>query len=43
MVGVNPESGGADPSYPAFCLPFQDVTTSNHAAQWAKYFIMGPG
>jgi hypothetical protein len=43
MVGVNPEGGDADPSYPAFCLPFQDVTTSNHAAQWAKYFIMGPG
>ncbi|HSS39461.1 MAG TPA: hypothetical protein VLT58_11885, partial [Polyangia bacterium] len=43
MVGINPEGGGADPSYPAFCLPFQDTTTSNHAAQWAKYFIMGPG
>ncbi len=42
MVGVNPSVGGADPSYPAFCLPFQDVTTSNHIAQWAKYFIMGP-
>ncbi|HVY38266.1 MAG TPA: hypothetical protein VHM31_10025 [Polyangia bacterium] len=43
MVGINPEGGGADPSYPAFCLPFQDTKTSNHAAQWAKYFIMGPG
>jgi len=43
MVGVNPSTGDADPSYPAFCLPFQDVTTSNHIAQWAKYFITGPG
>jgi hypothetical protein len=43
MVGVSPSAGGADPSYAAFCLPFQDVTTSNHIAQWAKYFIMGPG
>jgi hypothetical protein len=43
MVGINPTGGNADPSYPPFCLPFQDVKTSNHAAQWAKYFIMGPG
>ncbi len=43
MVGVNPGVGGNDPSYTAFCLPFQDVTTSNHIAQWTKYFIMGPG
>jgi len=43
MVGVNPGVGGNDPSYAAFCLPFQDVTTSNHIAQWTKYFIMGHG
>jgi hypothetical protein len=43
MVGINPTAGANDPSYPAFCLPFQDITTSNHIAQWAKYFIMGPG
>jgi hypothetical protein len=43
MVGVNPGVGGNDPSYAAFCLPFQDVSTSNHIAQWTKYFIMGPG
>jgi hypothetical protein len=43
MVGVNPSAGDGDPSYAAFCLPFQDVTTSNHIAQWAKFFIMGPG
>jgi hypothetical protein len=43
MVGVNPGVGGSDPSYTAFCLPFQDATTSNHIARWTKYFIMGPG
>ena len=43
MVGVNPGAGGRDPSFAAFCLPFQDVTTSNHIAQWTKYFIQGPG
>ncbi len=43
MVGINPGAGGQDPSYAAFCLPFQDITTSNHIAQWTKYFIQGPG
>jgi len=43
MVGIIPSVGGGDPSYTAFCLPFQDITTSNHIAQWAKYFLMGPG
>ena len=42
MVGINPTVSG-DPSYTAFCLPFQDITTSNHIAQWAKFFIIGPG
>ena len=43
MVGIVPGVGGGDPSYTAFCLPFQDITTSNHIAQWAKYFLKGPG
>jgi len=43
MVGIIPSAGGGDPSYTAFCLPFQDITTSNHIAQWAKYFLKGPG
>ena len=43
MVGIIPSVGGGDPSYTAFCLPFQDITTSNHIAQWAKYFLIGPG
>jgi hypothetical protein len=43
MVGINPGVGGADPSFTAFCLPFQDITTSNHIAQWAKFFLQIPG
>ena len=43
MVGVRPSIGGGDPSFTAFCLPFQDITTSNHIAQWTKFFIQGPG
>jgi hypothetical protein len=42
MVGINLGVGGSDPSYTAFALPFQDITTSNHIAQWAKFFI-NPG
>jgi hypothetical protein len=43
MVGVQVGIDGQDPSFAAFCLPFQDVTTSNHIAQWTKVFIKGPG
>jgi hypothetical protein len=43
MVGISPGVGGSDPSYKAFCLPFQDITTSNHIAQWAKFFVKIPG
>jgi hypothetical protein len=43
MVGINLGVGTGDPSYTAFCLPFQDITTSNHIAQWTKYFVGGPG
>lgn len=32
---------GTDPSYPAFALPFQDITTSNHIAQWTTQ-VVGP-
>jgi hypothetical protein len=42
MVGISPGIGGGDPSFTAFCLPFQDITT-NHIAQWTKFFIKGPG
>jgi hypothetical protein len=43
MVGVQAGVNGGDPSFTAFCLPFQDITTSNHIAQWTKVFIPGPG
>ena len=32
----------ADPSYPAFWLPFQDITTHNHAAQWTSQVVTMP-
>ena len=31
----------ADPSYPAFWLPFQDIQTHNHAAQWTSAVVFG--
>jgi hypothetical protein len=34
--------GGMDPSAPAFCLPFQDIGTSNHIAQWTGGFATVP-
>jgi hypothetical protein len=39
MVGMELGPAGTDPSFTAFCLPFQDITTSNHIAQWAKTFV----
>jgi hypothetical protein len=39
MVGMVLGPGGTDPSFTAFCLPFQDITTSNHIAQWTKTFV----
>ncbi len=32
---------GTDVSYPAFYLPFQDITTNNHLAQWAQKSFQG--
>lgn len=32
---------GTDPSFTAFALPFQDITTSNHIAQWTTQ-VVGP-
>jgi len=42
MVAVDPEraAAGMDPSYPAFVLPFQDVQSSNHIAQWTKEIVV---
>src|SRR6185369_15987119 len=38
MAGVDPDAvaAGRDGSFPAFCLPFQALTTSNHIAQWTS-------
>lgn len=42
MAAANPDAvpAGQDPSYPAFVLPFQDITTSNHIAQWTKRVVI---
>ncbi|MFE8600420.1 hypothetical protein [Archangium violaceum] len=40
MAAVDPDKvGTGDPSYTAFALPFQDINTSNHIAQWASYLV----
>jgi hypothetical protein len=44
MVAIDPDAimAGKDGSYPAFALPFQELTTSNHIAQWtARVVPMG--
>jgi hypothetical protein len=43
MAAIDPAKigTGEDPSYPAFVLPFQDFTTSNHIAQWAQQVLGG--
>jgi hypothetical protein len=33
-------AAGADPSGPAFRLPFQDFTSSNHIAQWTQQVVL---
>jgi hypothetical protein len=32
-------SSGQDPSAPMFRLPFQDITSNNHIAQWTEYVV----
>jgi hypothetical protein len=41
MTAVDPDAiaAGSDGSYPAFAIPFQDVTTSNHIAQWTTQLV----
>jgi hypothetical protein len=43
MVAIDPDkiANGQDGSYTAFALPFQDITTSNHIAQWTTK-VVGP-
>ena len=42
MVALDPDraANGQDPSYAAFAIPFQDVTSSNHIAQWTEEVIV---
>ncbi len=44
MFAVDPAKilAGQDGSYPGFFLPFQDMTTSNHLAQWAQKIVSYP-
>jgi hypothetical protein len=41
MVAIDPDQiqQGKDGSFAAFALPFQDLTTSNHIAQWAARVV----
>jgi Tol biopolymer transport system component len=41
MAAIEPNRllAGGDPSYPAFAVPFQDLGTSNHIAQWTTRIV----
>jgi hypothetical protein len=41
MVAIEPAAlhAGKDPSFAAFALPFQDITTNNHIAQWTEKVV----
>jgi hypothetical protein len=41
MFAVDPAAilAGKDGSYPGFYLPFQDLKTSNHIAQWTQKIV----
>ncbi|MEM6370559.1 MAG: hypothetical protein AAF851_19855 [Myxococcota bacterium] len=41
MAAVDPDAivTGEDGSFPAFALPFQDLSTSNHIGQWTEVFV----
>jgi len=43
MAAINlSEAKGTDPSFPAFYLPFQDITTHNHTPQWTQQVVSMP-
>jgi hypothetical protein len=43
MAAINlSETQGVDPSFPAFYLPFQDITTHNHTPQWTQQIVNKP-
>jgi hypothetical protein len=41
MFALEPSAvaAGTDGSYPGFFLPFQDLSTSNHMAQWTERLV----
>jgi hypothetical protein len=41
-IDLGKDEMGTDPSYPAFWLPFQDIKTGNHIAQWTKQVVRKP-
>jgi hypothetical protein len=41
-ISLDQLAGGGDPSFPAFWLPFQDVTAHNHIAQWVDQIAAPP-
>jgi hypothetical protein len=40
-VSIDDIAAGTDGSFPAFWLPFQDVTAHNHIAQWVDTIVTG--
>jgi hypothetical protein len=42
QLDANKVKNGIDVSYPAFWLPFQDLSHNNHLAQWAQQSFTGP-
>jgi hypothetical protein len=43
IVDPDPSLDASDRSFPAFWLPFQDVTAHNHSAQWVQQVQGGSG
>ena len=41
-INLTKAASGADPSYPAFWLPFQDPKSHNHIAQWVVQLVGPP-
>lgn len=41
-IDLGKDEMGTDPSYPAFWLPFQNIQTGNHIAQWTKEVVRKP-
>jgi hypothetical protein len=41
-IDVDKALAGQDPSYPGFWLPFQDMDSGNHIAQWVEKVVRKP-